>query len=310
MRWNEIKVTVAAKDLETAAAVATVISPGGLHIEDYSDIPAKLRNGGGLDKISGELLKKDVSRSVVRVYLPEKTSLDEAADFIRGRLNNEGVGFELDTKIIDENDWANSWKKYFRPRKIGRVVVCPSWEGYAADGDEIVLTLDPGMSFGTGDHETTQLCLIMLEENIAGGERLLDVGTGSGILGIAALKLGAAFVTAVDIDETAVGIAKENAEINGVTDRFSVFCGNAADERFSKNPDDSFDLISANVIADFHISAAGMFNQKLKTGGKLIVGGILASRADEVKTALGGAGLSVVETKTLNGWAAVAAKKE
>ena len=310
MDWNEVSVKVQSKDLETASAVATAVSSGGLYIEDYSDMLEMLPLVGRYDDVAEQLLASDTAFSVVHTYHASAESANEAAAFIAERLAALSISFELITGTIEETDWSESWKRYYHPQKIGeRLVICPSWESYNPADGEIVVTLDPGMSFGTGDHESTRLCLEFLEETRLLSKRLLDVGTGSGILGIAALKLGAASVTAIDIDPAAVDTAKKNAVINGVGGMFNSLCGDITESDISKLAGGDFDIVVANVVADFHIEASGLYVEKLKPGGLLIVSGIVQTRSAKVRETLETAGFKNFGTKTQNGWEAILAER-
>lgn len=310
MDWNELIIEVAVKDLETASAVATAASPGGLYIEDYSDMLKTLQQTGRFDGVSEALLQKDTERAVIHLYLAEEHPLHEAAAYIEERLSAESIEFELTKALVKETDWALNWKQYYRPQKIGgRLVVCPSWELYEPAAGEVVITLDPGMSFGTGEHESTRLCLAFLDETELSGLRLLDVGTGSGILAIAALKLKAASVTAIDIDPVSVRIARENAVINGVEMGFCALCADVTDGEHPELEGGGYDVVTANITADFHSVAAGFYFGMLNPGGILIASGIISTSEDVLEKALKSAGFGDFKTKTQNGWTAVLAVK-
>lgn len=311
MEWSEITIKVASKDLETASAIATAASPGGLYIEDYSDMEQLLATSGYYDYVDRSLLEKDTDYSVIHVYLPPDLSSKEATTFVEDRLRAEGIGYELLMGTVKETDWAESWKRYYHMQKIGeRLVVRPSWEKYEEKEGEAVVILDPGMSFGTGEHETTRLCLELLERELKGGERVLDIGTGSGILSIAAIKLGASSVTSVDIDPNAVRIAIENAAENGIVPpQMRALSGNINDAAFSKELGDGYDMLLANIVADVIIPAAGGFFEKLRPGGTLITSGIIGPRVEDVEAALKAAGFTRKETARMNDWAAILAGK-
>lgn len=312
MDWSEITLKVASKDLEIASAIATAVSPGGLYIEDYSDIEQLLADSGYYDYVDRSLLEKDAEYSVIRIYLPADILPGETAAFLEERLRTESVGYKLSVGKVKETDWAENWKQYYHTQKIGeRLVIRPSWEEYIPKAGEAVVILDPGMSFGTGEHETTRLCLELLERAMKGGEKVLDVGTGSGILSIAAVKLGASSVTAVDIDPNAVRIAAENAAGNGIDgQKMGTLFGNINDDEFSKEIGGGYDLLLANIVADVIIPAVGRFFEKLWEGGRLIASGIIEPRVEEVEQALMRAGFVLEETVRMNDWAAVAARKK
>ena len=311
MEWTEVILKIASNDLDTASAITTAVSPGGLYIEDYSDMLSVLPSVARYDYIADTLLEKDTRCSTIHFYLPSERQLDETVKFLKERLQAEKIEYELSTKSVLESDWAENWKQYYHTRKIGeRLVVRPSWENYAPIENEVVVVLDPGMSFGTGEHETTHLCLELLEKTIRGGERVLDAGAGSGILSIASIKLGASSVTAVDIDKTAVEIAKKNARENGIPrGQGTMLCGDLLDTEFAKTVGGRYDILVANIVADVIIPAAPVFFEKMNRGAVLIVSGIIEWRAGDVKNALKQAGFRKLEVFTENDWTAIMAKK-
>ena len=204
---------------------------------------------------------------------------------------------------VEQEDWQNGWRKYYHPMEIGsRLAVVPSWQQY--DTDRVKLILDPGLAFGTGGHETTSLCLEALDEQVRGGERVLDIGTGSGILAIAALKLGAASAEGVDIDPVAVRTAGENAALNGVQDKLTVLVGDLSDKASG-----TYDIITANIVANAILSLAPAVPGLMAEGATFIASGIIDSRKDEVIAGLEKAGLSVVEVKEKRGWECIVCKK-
>ena len=211
--------------------------------------------------------------------------------------------FSVETDKVDEEDWATAWKKYYFPTRVGeRLVVCPSWEDYAPAPGEVVLTMDPGMAFGTGTHDTTRLCMQLLEKYAAPGVKLLDVGTGSGILAVAALLLGADSAVGVDIDEVAVRVAKENAAANGVGDRAAFLAGDLADR-----VDGRFAVVTANIVADVILRLIPDLGRFLEPGGVFIASGIIDTREADVVSALEGAGYRLADRRESGGWVALAA---
>ena len=312
MEWNEVCIKVNASDADTAAAVATMTVPYGIYIEDYSDMEAVLPTVGPVDYIDEALAAKDRAHAVVHIYIPSTLAPREAVSFIEERLTAESVWHEVTTSSIREEDWANNWKEFYHPERVGsRLVICPSWEEYARKEGDLVLDIDPGSSFGTGKHETTRLCLEALERLVHGGERVLDMGCGSGILGIASLLLGAQEALGVDIEKHAVLTAKENAANNGFTaPRYEAVCGFApADAAFTESLGCGYDLILANIVADVILSMKSMFLEKLRDGGVLLVSGIIDTRADEVLDALAAAGFVLRDRFELRGWVAAAFSK-
>lgn len=308
--WHEIVITVPTETLKTAEAIITFISPTGMYTEDYSDMSIVLPTISHYDYIDEELKKKDKTRATIHLYLHDEDDLSTTVSFIDERFQSEKIPYTIHHNTISETDWDEGWKKYFHTRRIGNsIIIKPSWEEYEKKDSDIVVVLDPGMSFGTGDHESTQLTLTLLEKCSLAEARMLDVGTGSGILSIAALKMGARFVTAIDIDSNAVEISKNNARINSVEDDFYVVCGDIQEERFSQTIGDDFDIITANVVADFHIANSQLYYNKLRKQGYLIVSGIIGKQLEEVKISLLGSGFEIIEVITDNDWCAILLKK-
>ncbi len=307
MDYLEICVEVKSVDAETAAAVANMTVPYGIYIEDYSDMEATLPSIGRVDYIDDELLKKDREHAKIHVYIPKDQNPDEAISFIKDRLSSERIEHSILLGEARENEFLNLWKKFYKPERIGeRLVICPSWEKYRKKESDVVVSLDPESAFGTGKHETTRLCLELIEKSVSFGDVLLDMGTGSGILGISALALGAKRVVAVDVEKNAVKIAVQNAEKNGFLGKsFVGFCGDAINDRaLCDKIGDEYDLITANIVADVIIAMSEMFYNKVRAGGILIASGIIDSRRDEVISALKGAGFTLEELKEDGGWVA------
>ena len=202
-----------------------------------------------------------------------------------------------------EEDWRNNWKKYFNPIKVGKnLLIRPSWRDDYDPQGRIVLSIDPGLAFGTGSHETTRLCLEMCEKYMKKGDSVLDVGCGSGILGIATLLLGAEKAVGVDIDEAAVRTAEENAEINGVGDRFTAICGSFTDKVTGK-----YDIVLANIVADAIMFLSKGIRDFMKDDAVYVMSGIIDTRAEEVKNSVS-EHFDIIEEHIENGWACFAAK--
>lgn len=300
MEWTDICVQVPKHQADMAVDIATGISGGGLYIEDYSDLEEQVQAIAHIDLIEQDLI--DQPRDVVKIHLylsPDATPA-EVVELLRGRLLAAGVEAALATIAVQQEDWETAWKKYYHPIEIGRrLAVVPSWEEYAGKG-RAVLTLDPGMAFGTGTHETTFLCMEQLDMLVQGGERVLDIGTGSGILAVAALLLGAKEALGIDIDPMCVRTAGENALRNNVQDRFEVRVGDLA-----ANTGGRYDIITANIVADAIKKLAPDAVPLLAPGGVFIASGIIEERAAEVKQALEACGLAVEDEQYKNGWAAL-----
>ena len=302
MEWTDIQITVPQQYAETAEAIATMVSNGGIYIEDYRDLEQQAWEIAHVDLIEQDLL--DQPRDIVKVhmYLAPDENPAEILPLFKERLEASGVEYKLETSGIEQEDWQNAWKKYYHAMDIGqRLAIVPGWETY--DTDRIVITMDPGMAFGTGTHETTSLCLETLDSMVKGGERVLDIGTGSGILAIAALKLGAAEAEGVDIDPMCVRTAGENAERNGVAEYFTVLVGDLSDKASGK-----YNIITANIVAAAILSLAPHVPVLMAPGARFIASGIIDTRKDEVLAGLRAAGLEPVEIKEKRGWVCVICK--
>ena len=250
MEWTDIRLTVAKADADNAEAVATMIAEGGIYIEDYSDIEQQVAEIAHVDLIEQELLDKPRDTVIIHMYLKPGDSPVETLALIAARMEAAGIPYTSETEGVEQEDWQNAWKKYYHAMDIGeRLAIVPGWEDYRTDRIRIVM--DPGMAFGTGTHETTSLCLETLDSLVKGGERVLDIGTGSGILAIAALKLGADSAEGVDIDPMCVRTAGENAQRNGVADKFTVLVGDLSDQASGE-----YNIITANIVAAAILSLA------------------------------------------------------
>ena len=303
MEWTDIRLTVSKADAEAAEAVATMIAEGGLYLEDYSDIEEQVEQIAHVDLIEQELLDKPRDTVIIHMYLEPGDSPVETLALIAARMEAAGIPYTSETEGVEQEDWQNGWRKYYHPMDVGqRLAVVPSWQDY--ETSRVKLILDPGLAFGTGGHETTNLCLEVLDERVRGGERVLDIGTGSGILAIAALKLGAAVAEGVDIDPVAVRTAGENAALNGVADKLTVLVGDLSDKASGK-----YDIITANIVANAIMALAPAVPGLMADDAVFIASGIIDSRKDEVIAALEAAGLAVLEVKEKRGWECIVCKK-
>lgn len=310
MDWTDIQITVATKDLDTAAAIAQMAVPYGIYIEDYSDLLEQVPKIAHVDLIDEDLLAQPRDAAVIHLYISPEENPSEAVAYLTARLEQAGISHTVDTGTLREEEWATAWKDYYHPTPIGkRLVVCPTWEKYEKKENELVLRLDPGMAFGTGTHHTTRLCSSLLEEAVSPGCRVLDMGTGSGILSIAALLLGASSAVGVDIDPVAARTAGENAALNGFgLERFTALCGDLIhDKKLREKLGGGFDIIAANIVADVIIALAPTFSQFLRPGGKAICSGVILPRKEEVLAALQQQGLSILKVEEKEGWCAILA---
>ena len=303
MEWTDIRLTVAKADAENAEAVATMIAEGGIYIEDYSDIEQQVAEIAHVDLIEQELLDKPRDTVIIHMYLEPGASPVETLALIAARMEAAGIAYTAETEGVEQEDWQNAWKKYYHAMDIGqRLAIVPGWEDY--DTDRIKIVMDPGMAFGTGTHETTSLCLETLDSLVKGGERVLDIGTGSGILAIAALKLGAEVAEGVDIDPMCVRTAGENAALNGVQDKLTVLVGDLSDQASGE-----YNIITANIVAAAILSLAPHVPVLMAPGARFIASGIIDERRDEVLTGLKAAGLTPIEVKEKRGWVCIICKK-
>jgi len=303
--WIQIKVTVKQEYLNDLCAVMSMVD-NSLMVEDYSDVQQELDGVYG-DLIDQELLERDRTVAAVSVFIPMEKSPAESEGFIRERLSVLHIPAEIECIGVHEEDWANSWKQYYKPIKTGeKLVIVPEWEEYDPTDGEIVVLMDPGMAFGTGTHETTRLCAMLLEKYVRPGDRMLDVGCGSGILAICAAKLGAGSCFACDIDPVAVRIAGENAALNqtaqvetGVSDLLAQ----------AKKAPGGYHICCANIVADVIIRLSPDIGAFMEPDGVLIVSGIITERAEETVSALKAAGWHLIDERRENGWFAGALKR-
>ncbi len=303
MQWTDIQITVNANDAENAEAIAVLVADGGIYIEDYRDIEEQVLEIAHVDLIEQELLDKPKDIVIIHMYLSPETPPAETLLAIETRFEGAGIQHDVTIAGIKQEDWQNEWRKYYHPKDIGeRLAIVPSWQTY--DTDRVQLMLDPGLAFGTGDHETTALCLTQLDSLIKGGERVLDIGTGSGILAIAALKLGATSAEGVDIDPISVRTAGENAERNGVHENLKVLVGDLADKASG-----TYDIILANIVAAAIMSLSKHLPPLMHENTKFIASGIIDTRKDEVCEAVKASGLKICEIHEDNGWVCLVCEK-
>lgn len=299
MEYTEVTVAVPCARVDEAAAIANMVVPYGVYIEDYSDLEQGAREIAHIDLIDEELLARDRTRALIHVYLSPDQSPAEAVAFLRERLTAAGIRHEVDTGTVREEDWANNWKAYFKPLPVGkRLLIQPTWEAPAAPEGRVVLSIDPGMAFGTGGHDTTRLVLEAIEEYLCPGDAVLDVGCGSGILSIAALLLGAGRAVGVDIDPTAVRTARENGVLNGFQEPvFTVRQGDLATQ-----VEGEYRLVVANIVADAILALTPSVERFLVPGGVYIVSGIIDTREAEVTAGLRACGYAIERRLEHGGW--------
>ena len=303
-QWTQIRVTVKLNELDELIAIMSMVS-NNLQIEDYSDIDLKTCYG---DLIDESILNADKTIASVSVYLPAERSVPECIAFLKERCASVGLTDpKLETVGVNEEDWANSWKAYYKPLKIGsRLVIVPAWEKYEAAEGELIVRMDPGMAFGTGTHETTRLVIQMLEKYTKPGCRMLDVGTGSGILAICASRLGAAECRAYDIDPMAVRVANENIKDSGLS---NITC-EVSDLLRQADRSKPYDLICANIVADIIIRMTPDVAPFMHENTVLLASGIIAERAQDVIECFEKHVYRIVEQLNDNGWCGLAVMKK
>ncbi len=305
MNWTELRIYINSNDIEVAGDIANMTVPYGIYIEDYTDLEEMALEIAHIDLIDEELRARDKSTAIIHIYISEEDNPFEAVAYLRERYNAVGIEHRIDTVAVNEIDWADNWKKYFKPIEVGtRLAVCPSWEQYDNRDNRTVIEIDPGAAFGTGTHDTTRLCLNVLDKYCTDGKTILDIGSGSGILSIAAVMLGCSRAVGVDIDAMAVKVAKENAELNNVANCTEYVCGNLTEQITGK-----FDIVCANIVADVIISLCDNVLNFIDDDGMFICSGIIDTREDDVLAKLSEIGLIVTGRFESAGWVALVCRK-
>ena len=301
--WHQVKGTVKLCHLDDLTAIMSMIS-NNLMIEDFSDIDLKTCYG---DLIDESILNADKTIASVSVFLPVEQNYNEAISFIKERCAQDGFDVTVEVVGVNEEDWANSWKAYYKPLEIGeRIVIVPAWEKYDANPEDIVVTMDPGMAFGTGTHETTRLVIGLLERYTKKGQRVLDVGCGSGILAICASKLGAGECKAYDIDPVAVKVANENIKDSGLT---NVTCEVSDLLKQVDKAHGAYDIICANIVADIIIRMMPDVGALMDENSVILASGIIVERSEDVINGFVEHGFKIIERIEENGWCALAVMK-
>lgn len=307
--WIEIRVITKSEALEPVSGIFYGLDCKGVAIEDPNDILEREQGPLTWDFADINVLEHKGEVAVVKAYFSEEDNIQEILEYINEKMRElKEIGIDtglakVESEKMHEEDWANNWKKYYKPTKIGeRIVVKPIWEEYEAKDNELILALDPGMAFGTGTHETTRMCIQALDNYVKQDSTVFDVGCGSGILAIAAAKLGAKKAVGVDLDPVAVESANENVGINNL-DNIEILYGNLVDVIEGKA-----DIVVANIIAEVICILTEDVKRVLKTDGYFITSGIIHDRVDMVTNKLEETGFEVVEINKDGEWNCIVAK--
>ena len=312
MKWLELKIDAAPAGLEPVSALLEDLGITGLVIDDEGDFQDFLEhNHAYWDYVDDQLMQEKKGLCRITFYLEDSPDGYNTLAQVRMALSRVKQGHPeygrllLTMENMEDADWENNWKQFYKPMEIGdRLIVIPEWESAGVPEGRVALRLNPGLTFGTGSHATTRLCLTALEKHITGGQTVLDLGCGSGILSIAALLLGADRTVACDIDEKCMDVAYENAALNGVgRDRYTVRWGDVVtDQALRQELGGPYDVVVANIVADVIIPLAALAPAFLAPGGTFVCSGIIDGREDEVAAALTRAGFTVTAHDTLEEW--------
>ena len=312
MKWLELKIDAAPAGLEPVSALLEDLGITGLVIDDEGDFQDFLEhNHAYWDYVDDQLMQEKKGLCRITFYLEDSPDGYNTLAQVRmalSRVKQEHPEYGrllLTMENMEDADWENNWKQFYKPMEIGdRLIVIPEWESTGVPEDRVALRLNPGLTFGTGSHATTRLCLTALEEAVHGGETVLDLGCGSGILSIAALRLGAASAKAADIDEKCLTVAYENAALNGIgKNRYTVLVGDVlSDGALREKLGGGYDVVVANIVADVIMGLAPMVRQFLKPGGLFLCSGIIDTRAEDVAESLRQNGWEIEKTRSGEGW--------
>lgn len=312
MKWSELCIHTTNEAVEPISNILHEAGASGVVIEDPLELVREREN------VFGEIYQLDPNDFpdegvIVKAYLPVNSFLGETVDGIKELINNL-VEYDIDlgaNKVtiseVNEEEWATAWKKYYHPVKISeQITIVPTWEEYTpVSSDEKIIELDPGMAFGTGTHPTTILCIQALEKRVKPGMHIIDVGTGSGVLTIAAAKYGAEEILALDLDEVAVNSAKINCKLNKVHDKVTI-----KQNDLLKGVEAEADIIVANILAEVIVRFTDDVERLLKPGGLFISSGIIKQKRAEVEEAIVNSGLVIDEVVTMEDWVSITARKQ
>jgi ribosomal protein L11 methyltransferase len=312
MKWSEISIHTTNEAVEPISNILHEAGASGVVIEDPFELQKERENQfGEIYQLNPDDYPEE--GVIVKAYLPVNSFLGETVEEIKEAINNLLL-FNIDIgkntvtiSEVNEEEWATAWKKYYHPVKISeRFTIVPTWENYTpVHSDELIIELDPGMAFGTGTHPTTVMCIQALERNVQKGDRVIDVGTGSGVLSIAAAMLGAKSVHALDLDEVAVNSARINIKLNKVQDVAQVFQNNLLD-----GIKETVDVVVANILAEVIVRFTKDAARVLEKNGHFIASGIILPKKQEVKDSMEEAGFEIVETIQMEDWVALIGRKK
>lgn len=307
--WIEIRVITKSEALEPISGIFYGLDCKGVAIEDPQDILGREQGPLTWDFADINVLEHKGKFAVVKGYFSEEDNIDELVKYIKEKVKEiKDMGFDIglgkvESEKMHEEDWANNWKKYYKPVKVGeKIVIRPIWEEYEKKDDEIVISLDPGMAFGTGEHETTRMCIKALEKYVKSDSTVFDIGCGSGILSIAAAKLGAKMAVGVDLDPVAVESANENLKFNDV-DNIKILEGNLIDVI-----DGKADIVIANIIAEVICILTEDVSKVINKNGYFITSGIINDRVKMVTDKLEECGFEVIKINNDGEWNCIIAK--
>ena len=310
MEWIEVSIETTTEATEAVSSILYDAGVSGVVIEDPNDLIFNKGEENSWDYVDESIFENPYEGAVVKAYLPETSDLTDKIELIRrsvGLLPQYGLDIgkgEITTIEVHEEDWSQAWKKYYKTTQIGkRILVKPTCEDYHNDSNQLVIEMDPGMAFGTGTHETTMMCVIELENYVQSRSTVFDIGCGSGILGIAAAKLGAQKVIAVDIDKVAIDVTTQNVKHNAVEDIVDIRQGNLMEVVKEKA-----DIVVANIIAEVIILMSKDIKGFLAKDGVFIASGIILEKIDAVNESLIANGLDIVKVKKMGEWAVIVSK--
>lgn len=310
MKWIEVFVKTTSEFEEEVTNILYEANIQGIIIEDFQDVLDLEKNKKDWDIIDPDLLNNYYEGIIIKGYLEEEDDVEEKIDFIKEKIHGlprydlDIRDTEVEINTIEETDWNQEWKKHFKPFPVGKnFLIKPSWEEIDEDTERKIIEIDPGMAFGTGTHATTLMCLEALENYLKEDDLVYDIGTGSGILAIAAGKLGANSI-GIDIDEDSVRTAKDNVKLNKCADNVKIIKGNLLNKAMDKA-----DIIISNIIADAIINMSGNLNKFLKDSGIFIASGILENKKEEVVQALKANKFEILETSVMDEWLCIVARK-